>query len=423
MKKQALNLVLNEIKKTDDPTIIPCTYIIMDFDKSHNNKVVDKKVALEGGKTLINKPIVAKYNEVEEANTPTDNFGSHEERLAENRYGETIVKTGTTPIGVFTTEGYLTTINVNGKPKEVMAADAVMWYSRFSDAIDLLLEWHNKGVKINASCEYLYANYSFKDGIEYHHSPIYFEGHALLASENRGEQSIVRPAYDSASLLSVNDFNKFNRLVAQASQENEQKEDEKMPEQELEKVEATETEVQVSEEVVEETVVEATEAKETVEEKVEESQPEETENAELEELKTELSQLKEANTKLQEQFNTATEKLTQLNSLVEELKPFKEKFETEKLEKAINEKKDYYSVKFEALNATEKFGTEEVQDLIVKSVNESDEGKQAILQLNSMLVDLVDVVTTKETPIIKEMASKRENLLPADDSFDSRYSL
>ena len=414
-KKHVFEIQINSISDTDNPTKKEVSFILHDFDISHNHAFIKKETAEKTLQTLKDMPIVCQYFPVSEPGANDDSLGSHGMYLDEDREtGETIVAMDTLAIGVFNEPASIETAVINGEEKQVVVGKGVLWASRYPNIVSLLKSWIDEGVTVTSSMEILYDSYKVDEGVT-EILNYYYEGHCVLNSSDRGGRRKVSPAYD---------VSKLTKLVAEAiDKENEQKEDEKMPEQELEKVEVTETEVQVSEEVVEETVVEDTEAEETVEEKVEEPQQEETENTELEELKTELSQLKEANTKLQEQFNTATEKLTQLNSLVEELKPFKEKFETEKLEQAINEKKDYYSVKFEALNATEKFGTEEVQDLIVKSVNESDEGKQAILQLNSMLVDLVDVAVKTETPIIKEMASKRENLLPADDSFDSRYSL
>ena len=44
---------------------------------------------------------------------------------------------------------------------------------------------------------------------------------------------------------------------------------------------------------------------------------------------------------IEEKFNTASEKIIQLNSKVEKLTPFKEQFEQQELEKALNEKKDF----------------------------------------------------------------------------------
>ena len=494
-KKHKLNLVLNEIKQSEDPTILPCTFIIMDFDKSGNNVVVEESVALEAGKTLLNKPIVASYIEVEEANTKTDNFEGHNQYIGENRYGELTVKSDTTPIGVFTTEGYKMTVNVDGVDKEVMVADAVLRRTRFSDACDLLLEWYESGIKINTSCEYLYSNFSYQDGVEYHYSPIYFEGHAILASENRGDQEIVLPAYESSKLLSFNEINKFNKLVAQAINQKGKEEKENMEffkkvyelshsdirsllYSQLESL-LGEKEYSYISDVYEsyfvvnlykydendnleydkyfkfnyskgendvitvdgESKVEVTIKRDWVEvSEFETIQNElfaktsEIDNltsqlndkeVKVNDLEQQLNTLSEEKQTVEEKFNSASETIIQLNSKVEQLTPFKEQLEKEQLEKALNEKKEFYSVKFKALNALDKFEAEDVQELISKSVYENEEGKNAILQLNSILVDMVvlkDEGNTEGT-VIRETSSKREGLIPASDDFESRFSL
>ncbi|GLI82326.1 hypothetical protein ANABIO32_00120 [Rossellomorea marisflavi] len=485
-KKHTLNLVLNEIQQVNDPTILKCTFIVLDYEKSGNNAIVEKDVALEGGKTLINKPIVAKYNEADEANSPTDNFGGHEQYLGEDRYGELTVKSDTVPIGVFTTEGYNLSVVIDGVSREVMAADAVLWKSRFPDACDLLQEWFDSGIKINTSCEYLYSNFSFIDGIEYHNSPIYFEGHAILASEDRGDIKEVLPAYESATLLSFNEINKFNRLVAQAIDQKDDKEDENMPElfkkvcelshgdirsllyskldaslaeneyswisdvyetyfvaniysfseenefdkyfkfnyskngEEVEVDLESKSEVKVKRDWVE--VTEVQQMQNSLEEK----------ETKLNEIQTQLNSATEKVTALTSEkdglltkYNDAATKLTQLNSQVEELSPYKDQVENEKFEKALNEKKEFYAAKFKALNASEKFGEDAIQELVKKAVNEDEEGNNAILQLNTMLVDMVVLKQEKEeeTPVVREVASKRENLIPTSNDFESRFSL
>ncbi len=67
---------------------------------------------------IINKPIVAKYYEVDELNTSTDALGTHEAYLDTDKHGELEVKRDTAPIGVFTSEGYITEIETpDGKKK------------------------------------------------------------------------------------------------------------------------------------------------------------------------------------------------------------------------------------------------------------------------------------------------------------------
>jgi FtsZ-binding cell division protein ZapB len=126
---------------------------------------------------------------------------------------------------------------------------------------------------------------------------------------------------------------------------------------------------------------------------------------------------------LTEQFNNATETIVSLNAKVEELTPVVEQYNSELLEKAINSKKEYYSVKFKAVNAVEKFYSDEVQALIMKSINDDDEGKNAILSLNTMLVDMVQVKSDDKQPTVKEVASKQANLIPTGNDFESRYGI
>ncbi|MFZ8004679.1 hypothetical protein ACO1D0_00705 [Bacillus licheniformis] len=466
-KKKIFQLQLNEIKKTDDPTKLPCTFIIFDFETSHNNTVISKEVALDASPTIINKPIVAKYHEVEGINTATDALGSHEAYLGTDKHGELEVKTDTTPIGVFTSEGYIMEIDTPEGKKEVLAADAVLWSSRFSDACELLLEWYSRGININTSCEILYSNYSVKDGIEYIETPIYLEGHAILNSEKRGEHDIVLPAYDSSRLVSFNEMQKFEKLVAQAANQEKQKEGEKVDK--FKKVfELSHSDIRTliynqldptlesnegsyiadvydtyfivniyswSEDNSYDKYYKINYAKNgdtltiDFDSKIEvflkrnweEVVPEEIQS-QLNEKDTTISKLSEQFNEIKEKFNTASEKLVQLNSALEELKPFKEQHEKAEFEKRVQEKKEFYKSKFEALNAEEKFETEEVQNLILASAKDSEETDKAILQLNSMLVDLVDHEADQDEVFIRELSSKREKLLKEDDSFESRYS-
>jgi DNA repair exonuclease SbcCD ATPase subunit len=271
----------------------------------------------------------------------------------------------------------------------------------------------DEGISVVSSMEILYDSYKVDQGITEILSYVY-EGHCILNSEERGNHQKVYPAYDES---------KLTKLVAQAvEQENASKEvDNSMEEKEI--IQDVNVEENVEENVEVDVAEESAQAPvEEVSEEVDEVK--ELQN-QLSELQEKYNLLKDEKEILANQFNEVSEKLVQLNSIVEELTPFKEQVETEKYEKALNEKKEFYSKKFNALNSVEKFETEEVQELIVKAVNENEEGKQAILQLNSMLVELVEVpvVQNQETPVIREVSSKRENLIPVSDDFESRYSM
>lgn len=412
--KKVFQLKLNEIHEVDDPTKVEAKFIILDFDVSHNKSLIQKEDAINSlSPTIINKPIVAKYIQNEDPNDGTDHFEGHNPHLDEKRDGELTIKMDTTPIGVFTSKGYIMETSTDNGVKEVLVADAILWKDRFEDAVDLLMEWHSNGVNINTSCEILYQNYEVKDGVEHIKSPIWMSGHAILNSEERGGYPVIKPAYDSSRLVSINELNKFNRLVAQAMSQN-QKEDEKMEkenqtqeqEDQVENVDEKETEETLTEEKVEESEVETVDEEK---EKVEST----------EDVETELDSVKKENKELHEKLNEATDKLVELSSLVEELKPIKEKYNQEQYEKSLNEKQEYYAAKFQALNADDKFKSEEVQKLVEQSVKEDI----AVSQLNAMLVDLVaeKQVEGNEDKVFVQHNSQREDLIKTPEDFDSRY--
>lgn len=473
-KKSQFNLVLNSVvQSTEDPTLLKATFVIHDFELSWNGQVITKEVALENIHTLKNKPIVAKYYPVVDGNSSTDALGTHEQRVGVDRYGNQVVKMDTIPIGVITTEGYIITLD----EKEVIAVDAVLWGMRFNDVCNLLLEWYQRGIKIVSSVEYFYKNYTFRDGIEYIESPIIYDGHCVLNSELRGEHDKVMPAYDSSHLLSFNDVKEFNRLVAQAIKQEENQEGEPMffkkvcelshsdirtkiyqvldptlsegtyswiidvydthfiveldSETDIKFYQysytKTETDVTIDfeskVEVIEERKWIATSQTQELQEQLNEA------NGKIEELNTEVTSLNEkvssvTNEKdeLSAKFNETSEKLVSLNTLVEELKPFKEQVETENYNKSLNETKQFYAAKFEAVNGTEKFESEEVQSLIKVSVNQDESGKEAKLQLNSILVELVKPVDKFNASDFKESANSRGKLIETDGDFESRYS-
>lgn len=150
--------------------------------------------------------------------------------------------------------------------------------------------------------------------------------------------------------------------------------------------------------------------------------------AEIETLQVSLNEKEEAIKTLVEdkenlstKFNEATTTLTSLNERLEELKEVEEKYNAEKFEKALNERVSEFEVKFKGINAMDKFETEEVQDLIKDSINNNE----SLISLNSMLVELIPHKVEEkkdDKSSIKDFNSKEvKNLIPKDNSFESRY--
>jgi hypothetical protein len=439
---------------------------------SYNYAFIKKETAEKTLTTLKGMPIVCRYYPKSSTEADDDALGSHEMYLDVDRNtGEEIVAMGTIPIGVFTEDAYITTItDENGNEKEVVAGKGILWASRFPNVIGLLKEWIDEGITISSSMEILYDSYKVEQGITEILSYVY-EGNCILNAQTRGEHSKVYPAYD---------VSKLTKLVAQDINQDKQsnsKEVEQMDKfkkvfelsfddirtllyNELDPTLGDSTYSWIADVYEtyfianiysyatdneydkyfkfnytkgEKSVVIDFESKAEVflQKNWEEVVPETVQtqlnekDVKISELETQLNSISEEKQNIEKQFNESSEKLVQLNSIVEELTPFKEQIEQEKVEKALNEKKEFYSAKFSALNASEKFESDEVQELVKKTVFENEEGKSAILQLNTILVDMVtvEVKETKEDPVVRELSSKRENLIPANDSFDSRYSL
>jgi hypothetical protein len=471
-KRHHFEIQLNAIYDTDNPTKKECEFIIHDFNVSGNYAFISKETAEKTLHTLRGMPIVAKYYEKSDVEEDDDALGSHEVEFSRDRdNGEPIITMGTVPIGVFTDDAYITTIKDDeDNDVEVVAGKGILWASRFPNVIGLLKEWVDEGISVSSSMEILFDSYKVEDGITEILSYVY-EGHALLNSQQRGDHNKIYPAYD---------VSKLTKLVAQAISQ-EQKEGEKMKTfkkifelshddirtqlyNELDptlgervyswiadtydtyfvaniysfaegneydkyfKFNYTKNDTDVSIDFDSKTEVflkrnwEEVTDEETQNQLNQKDEKISTLETQLNEVKKSVSTLESEKESVQNQFNEASNKVTQLNSKVEELTPYKEQVDTEAYEKSLNEKKDLYEAKFDAVDASEKFKSEEVQDLIVKSLNSSDEGKDAIYQLNSMLVDLVQVKTDNDGTPIREVSSKREKLIPDSDTFESRYS-
>ncbi|BDR74183.1 hypothetical protein K144316041_p20220 (plasmid) [Clostridium tetani] len=470
-KRSTLKAQFNSLEiNKQDPTILRGTVIIHDFEKSGNNQVITEEVCAENMNTLIGKRIVCKYIPSEN-NNGTDALTDHEESEGKDREGNDIVVTNTVAIGFIENVYINDYIDESGNSKRVLFGDVVIWNDeKYSNITGLLQEWLDRGIQVHMSVEYLYCNYNVVEGIEYLQSPIIYVAHTLLNSEQRGEYAEVLPAYDCASLISLNEKKQWNKTINQLNQfknkknNSKSKEDNNMPKKEMFKkvcelshddirsqiyncLKGLMTEDEYYDAYITEcydnyfivsdwsgdthkyikAVYTKTDTTVTVdwENKVEVALYQEWREipevqSALKELNSKVDTLEKEKNKVQTKLNEATDKITSLNSKVEELKPIVEEHNKEKYEKVLNKKKSFYEEKFKAVNALEKFKEDEVQELIKKTV---DEDEKAIMSLNSMIIDLVKPVEEKmrkENEPIKEMSSKRENLIPAN-SFENRY--
>ena len=473
---------LNSLKQNpDDPSLLDALFVVHDFEKSWNNAIVTEEVALENMNFLINKPIVCKYIPRSE-NDGLDALTNHEEFVDIDRNtGEEFIATDTNAIGVFT-EVYVDDFtDENDVTKKVLYGKATLWFDKCRNVCLLLDEWMSNDILIPASVEYLYYNYSMIDGVEYVQSPLIYTAHALLNAEDRNNYEKVYPAYDSARLVNFNMANEWNKAVAQiendANKDNTRKEgndmeifkkvceisngdlkyfiydamSKVMTAEEFNKMwisnydiyddyfiyetwdgnEYEYTKVSFTKNNETDEVVVDFEGRSEVERTVKwEEMANELEDrvvkiGELEkslnDKDKEISILENDKAEISTKLNKATISITSLNEKLEDLAEIESQYNADKFEKALSERLIEFEAKFKGLNALEKFESEEVQELIKDSIEDND----ALVSLNSMLVDLIPEpkVEKKDSKDgIKDFNTKKVgDLIPKDNSFESRY--
>lgn len=450
--KGYLQFQLNSLEKLEsDPTIIPCKMVVLDFEKSKKNIIVTEEVALDGAKTLKGKPIVAKYYENTSFWGENNSFGDHAVKKKIDKDGKEIEYRDTVAIGVFTSDGYKDTItDRNGVEKEALVADGQLWYTKYPEACDLLLDWNARDIPINMSSEYMFSNYSVVDDVTYHLSPIIFEAHTILGSEERGDKQVVNGAYESSTMqIALNSILEFDEAIATRVQKevlnsldekDKKTQDEKENKNQLNQEDLEGNENKDSKEQSQLNAISHEEIRENLRDQIRahnneswiwvnyvyndhvivESEDEnyksvyymynyvidESDKVVVDTASKKSVQKKvewvEQNNALQEKYDVAVNKLvdandtiTQLNAQIEELNQYK----TQVAENALNEKietqMNTFKEKFEKFGLVEQFNSEEIQNLIKNSINDSPEGKEALLSLNSILVDNFDVESLK----------------------------
>lgn len=467
----------------DDPSLLDALFIIHDFNPSWHNQVVTEEVAEANMKSLINKPIVCKYipkskNDGLDALTDHEEYIDEDRNT-----GEPFINTDTNAVGVFTDVYIGDFTDENNVTKRVLYGKAVLWFDKCRNVCLLLDEWVSNGIVVPASIEYMYCNYNVKDGVEYLQSPLIYLAHALLNAEDRNNYPQVYPAYDSARLASLNEeWNKAVAQISN-SKDKEKKEEcnnmeifKKVCEISqgdlLSKIYDSLSKVMLAEDYNkmwisaydvydnyfiyeswggdgyeyykvnytkndEENAVDVDyEGRAKVERQtkwVEVVNQLEEKTKEVEELQVSINNKEETiktltsekevlakeKEDLSKKFNDTTTTLAEINEKLEKLKEVEETYNAEKFEQALNERKTEFEIKFKGLNAEDKFKTEEVQNLIEKSITDDN----ALITLNSMLVDLIpEKKEEKKDDIIKDFNTKKiENLTPKDNSFEARY--
>lgn len=476
--KGMMQMSLNSITPSEDPTIVEGIFVVHDFLVSGNKQQISEEVASEYMNTLIDKPIVCHYVKKED-NFGVDGLKGHEDTVdIDRKTGKEIQYQDTISIGtivdVWMGEGTLS----NGEQGSVLYCKAKLWKDKYRNIIGLITEWLEKGIRVSVSVEYLFLNYQVTNGVQIINAPIIYTGLCLVQSEDVLNLPKLAPSYDSAYLVSLNALNDAINKDIEKSLNNIKKDGDKMDNvfikslndksfgdirdalyialskvmtadeyynvwistwstfdtyfvyETLEgdswvhykvnytKGENDEITVDYSSKVkVERQDVWVEVSEVTTTEDMEKSLNEKDET--IKELQTQLSNEKESVISL-------NETVTSLNTKIEELQPYKENAEKEEFEKSLNEKKEFYKEKFEKLDKLDVFESEEIQDAIVKSLN-TETKVESELKLNSTLVDLLTSFNVKKEDgkekekTFVEPSKSLNSFNPKQSSFRERF--
>lgn len=483
--KNTINMSLNSISKTNNPSQLEAVFVVHDFKRSWNNAIITKEVCEENMNYLKGQYICCKYISKQE-NNGLDALGSHEAYLDINRdTGEEMVATNTVPIGHITEVYIADGINSDGTEGEVFYCKATLWLNKFYNVLSFLNEMVENGVNVPCSVEYGYSNFIMQDGVRYDQSPIYYEALCILNPIDRGDIKEVLPAYDSSSFKGFS----FNEAI-RADIENNTKNEEGVQmanifKTALNSISLGETrdkildamgkvltaeefnnawigmygiypdyvayETYVGEEWKsfkipyslneQEEVVLDIEGKVEVQYEVVEKEVQVSLNervSKLEEVQTSLNEkedeLAKATAKIEELESSLlaekegkislNEKINELESKVEELAPYKAQAEELQFNAKLEEAMKEYEGKFTALNGVDKFETEEVQELVKESLD-IEKSMNAKLALADILVGLATSMPRQEVqttePTIKENCSKKVKSLVPTSKTGTEY--
>ena len=448
LNKNIINMSLNSISKTNNPSQLEATFVVHDFKRSWNNAIITKEVCESNMHYLVGQYICCKYISRQE-NYGLDALGSHEAYLDINRdTGEEMVSTDTVPIGHITDVYIAEGTNSDGTEGEVFYCKATLWLNKFYNVLSFLNEMVENGINVPCSVEYGYSNFIMQDGVRYDQSPIYYEALCILNPIDRGSVKEVLPAYDSSKFKGFS----FNEAI-KADIENNTKLNQKEGELELENEniivdqgnengEVTEPIVEptvdpITEPIVEDPIVEPTVEPEVVEppvveepiieepiveEPVVEEQPTD-DTPTVESLSAENARLKEELTAEKESKITLVQENASLREQIGELEPFRAKVQEMEYNERLDEISNQYKEKFTALNGAEKFESVEVQELIKESLD-VEKSINAKLALADILVDLATNSTPKTEPsstTIKENCSKKVKSLVPTNKVGAEY--
>lgn len=125
-----------------------------------------------------------------------------------------------------------------------------------------------------------------------------------------------------------------------------------------------------------------------------------------------------------EKFNKATETIAELNAKVATMTPIVEQYNKDQYNNKLNNAKKDYKIKFEKCGAVTVFESEEVQNLIVDTIDEDEvKSSKAKYALSEKLLNALNLTDTSSLSVndINEPAKDTKNLNLESDEFETVF--
>lgn len=141
-------------------------------------------------------------------------------------------------------------------------------------------------------------------------------------------------------------------------------------------------------------------------------------------LTTDLETANNEKTELMNKFTDATETVTNLTAQVKEMQPIVDKYNEELYNNKVSTAKETYKAKFEKCDAADIFASEEIQNLVLNTINDDEKvSTKAKYDLSERLLNAIESKDSSTTSVkdINEPAKETKNLNVVDDEFESTY--
>lgn len=148
----------------------------------------------------------------------------------------------------------------------------------------------------------------------------------------------------------------------------------------------------------------------------------EEQDVKITELEENLETVNAEKEELMNKFTEATDTIAELNEKVNEMQPIVDEHNKKQHEEELENAKNGYMNKFSKVNGEKVFESEEIQNLVLDTINKDKSiANKAKYQLSEKLMEVFDKQDKLTVNNIQEPSKKTENLNPEVDDFEKIY--